>query len=66
MNQELKRILQLNIDISVRVPNTMKTIASVQHFNLTLSKHIPAVYGHSINTEINRDSFFLMKTLKMW
>ena len=53
-------------DISVRVPNTMKIIAIVQHFNLKLSKHIPPIYGHLINMKINWDSFLLIKTLKMW
>ena len=43
----------LNIDMSMRVPNTMKTISSVQHLNLKLSKHIPTVYGQLINTKIN-------------
>ena len=66
MNQELKETLQVNIDISVRVPKTMKMISSVQHFNLTLSKHIPIVYGHLINTEIKWASFFPIKMLKMW
>ena len=40
-------------DLGISFIQNITFIASVPHFNLTLSKHIPAVYGQLINTEIN-------------
>ena len=40
-------------DLGISFIQKITFVASVQHFNLTLPKHIPAVYGQLINTGIN-------------
>ena len=40
-------------DLGISFIQKLTFIASVQHFNVALSKHNPTVYGQLINTKIN-------------